>query len=650
MVYDRIIRDKNMFLNKDGMILKLSIYKKIMIIILSLLIPLSITFYFLINNSLENVNFAKTEAQGIEYLSKLEDLFNNIIAYKIMSLQKKDFSEFDNINVGMKNNLNELKKINDKYLLSLRFTDQDLEQRNRKGFNAKSLEQKINEQVLANIEQKKYPSQDAYNDIINHIKTMITHVGDMSNLILDPVLDTYYLTDVVLSALPEQQDKLQELVSFVNQIDFSKPLSFDDKLKIGIMLNYFKEVNLSHIAGSTATAIQENLGSFGINKSLQENLQKNFDKVNNTSIALIDKISKVENYNSTIINEINKLFETAIQVSFDYQKTSFNELNYLFNIRINYYINKIIKSFIFVFISLIICIVLSLFIMKSITESLIKICSNLSNSSKSIIDKSNHLKDLSGNISSSSSHQFSLVNNTFLSVQEMTKIIDVSNKITNESAEIIKTIIDSSESSKLFIKNMQLSMETISQSSLQLKEIEKIILSIEEKTKDIKEIVSKTELLSLNASIESARAGEYGKGFAVVAEEVGNLAKISGKSSNEIEDLLNQSREKVTNILTQTIEKIEEGKKRSNEVSNSFEKITNNIEKIDSKIRETLTSLKILLDGINQIFTSIGVIENLGKTNNDLANKSLSIAKDIENNGEEINSFATETNKIVHGK
>ena len=52
--------------------------------------------------------------------------------------------------------------------------------------------------------------QDQYTSFVATIRTMITHAGDTSNLILDPDLDSYYLMDVTLLALPQTQDRIRK--------------------------------------------------------------------------------------------------------------------------------------------------------------------------------------------------------------------------------------------------------------------------------------------------------------------------------------------------------------------------------------------------------------------------------------------------------
>ena len=69
----------------------------------------------------------------------------------------------------------------------------------------------------------------------------------------------------------------------------------------------------------------------------------------------------------------------------------------------------------------------------------------------------------------------------------------------------------------------------------------------------IQSIASQTNLLSLNASIEAARAGDAGKGFAVVAEEVGRLAVSSRETSEEIARTLNHMSETIKIMVDKTV-------------------------------------------------------------------------------------------------
>ncbi|MFW5770993.1 MAG: methyl-accepting chemotaxis protein [Spirochaetota bacterium] len=87
----------------------------------------------------------------------------------------------------------------------------------------------------------------------------------------------------------------------------------------------------------------------------------------------------------------------------------------------------------------------------------------------------------------------------------------------------------------------------INDTVMSINDMRKNSQKIEEISKTISEIADQTNLLSLNAAIESARAGEQGKGFAVVADEISKLATMSIDSSKEIAGII---RNTVNNIET----------------------------------------------------------------------------------------------------
>ena len=92
----------------------------------------------------------------------------------------------------------------------------------------------------------------------------------------------------------------------------------------------------------------------------------------------------------------------------------------------------------------------------------------------------------------------------------------------------------------------------------------------------IQEIANQTNLLSLNAAIEAAKAGEHGKGFAVVAVEVRKLAERSAQAAREIELIIIRTREAVAGGVASvgvTQERLEAIGKRISEVSGHLQEI-----------------------------------------------------------------------------
>jgi methyl-accepting chemotaxis protein len=158
--------------------------------------------------------------------------------------------------------------------------------------------------------------------------------------------------------------------------------------------------------------------------------------------------------------------------------------------------------------------------LKVMTEKIREIIASVISSSENFVASSRELSISAQQIASGANEQAASSEEISSSIEEFSSSVNqnadnasVTEKIATQAADSIKMANDS------VIKTID-AMRTI---------IQKISV--------IKEIAEKTDLLAVNAAIESARAGEYGKGFAVVASEVRKLAEHSQKAAKEIDDI-----------------------------------------------------------------------------------------------------------------
>jgi len=197
-------------------------------------------------------------------------------------------------------------------------------------------------------------------------------------------------------------------------------------------------------------------------------------------------------------------------------------------------------------------------------------------SSENFVSSSRELSMSAQQISSGANQQAAASEEISSSIEQFTSSVTqtadnagLTEKIATQATDSIKTANDS------VVRTIQ-AMRTI---------IQKISV--------IKEIAEKTDLLAVNAAIESARAGEYGKGFAVVASEVRKLAEHSQKAAKEIDEISMtsvQTAELSGKLLAEVIPQIQNTAKLVQEISATSMEQNSGVNQISQSIQQ-LTSI-----------------------------------------------------------
>jgi len=226
-------------------------------------------------------------------------------------------------------------------------------------------------------------------------------------------------------------------------------------------------------------------------------------------------------------------------------------------------------------------------------------------------------------------------------IQAMVTNIDSVNQTLLKNLENVQILKEASDVGRTGLQEVASDIQEISRESEGLLEINAVMESI----------ASQTNLLSMNAAIEAAHAGDIGKGFAVVADEIRKLAESSGEQSKTIGTVLKKIKESIDKITKST----ENVLNKFGAIDTSVKTVAEQEEIIRQAMDEQGESSKQLLQGtsnLNEITRQVkSSSEEMLDGSKEVINESQNLEKvtqEISSGMSEMASGAEQVNVAVH--
>lgn len=238
----------------------------------------------------------------------------------------------------------------------------------------------------------------------------------------------------------------------------------------------------------------------------------------------------------------------------------------------------------------------------------------LGSSSGDVASTTIQIEQATDNIAKNANQEVQLLNMSRNMIISMSETLKETTDEINELQKIASSAEKETAAVTTSIAKVDGSMSEIQESGVQIEDIVGVITDIS----------NRTNLLSLNAAIEAAKAGDYGKGFAVVADEVGKLAEKSATSVIEIQELIETS----TNNIQVGTEVIQDTRKVLQRIIKLVQQISSMTNKAASKLTEQNTSMMEVAHSAEGV---VSISERNSSSAQELSETVKQIARTMEN-------------------
>ncbi len=262
---------------------------------------------------------------------------------------------------------------------------------------------------------------------------------------------------------------------------------------------------------------------------------------------------------------------------------------------------------------------------KLVGNNTSEILAMVMNTGEALNNNTHTLSNASNNLSASSNQQAASLEETAAALEQITATIQANTQATNRMSQLAQNVTTSAKNGQNLANQTAESMDDINT------QVSSINVAIEV----IDQIAFQTNILSLNAAVEAATAGEAGRGFAVVAQEVRNLANRSAQAAREIK-----------NIVELASKKAQDGKEISDNMIHGYTELNENISKTLDTINEVAIASKEQERGIVQINDAINTLDQATQKNAQVADEISIMATNIANMSNSLVSAASKASFI----
>lgn len=235
-------------------------------------------------------------------------------------------------------------------------------------------------------------------------------------------------------------------------------------------------------------------------------------------------------------------------------------------------------------------------IFNSFVGKLHDLIGHVAKASAQIAESVEFISNSSSGVATGAEQQSNQTTLVAVAAEEMSATIVQTSSNTTEAVRLSKDAHDAVRRGRYVVddtvKGLQNISAVVSESAQTLLELGRTVSQIGTVVEVINDIADQINLLSLNASIEAATAGEYGKGFAVVASEVKNLAEGTTHSTQEISHMI----EKIQIAMANAIKAMERGTKeveKGRELGTKTAEALNDILQANNQVMEMITNISI---------------------------------------------------------